>query len=266
MSTFYSIELKTCEPNPCKHGGRCKVQNQLNFFCNCKETGYVGNTCQTGLISTPVFPKLPMKSKSRALSVFARPMNKLDVTLHSENGVVFYPSSSLEITSLTPTQTFSVEVEKTGIQHVSYILGGPNKDDFEIPEQRVVFVEPQILLNESVCLKLLVPKGELPVGCNEHVYKVVSCELRFLSTARWTGTSPFTNGIVHVRTPSNQSIPLSMIGVNLEELKISKKSMIENAIKVASSEKVFEAFYRVNGEACIRKELLTNNLLELMRE
>ena len=262
---FYSIELKTCEPNPCKHGGICKVQNQLSFFCNCEGTGYVGNKCQTGLISTPVFPKLPIKTQSRTLSVSARPMNKLDVMLHSENGVLFYPSSSLEITSLIPKQKFSVEVDKTGIQRVSFSLGGASKDDFEIPEQRVVFVEPRVLLNESVYLKLLVPKRELPVGCNEQVYKVASCELRFLSTARWTGTSPFTNGIVHVRTPSNQSIPLSMIGVNLNILEISKKRMIEKAIELTSSEKAFEVFY-TNGETCIRKELRTNNLLELMRD
>lgn len=241
------------------------VQDQKSFSCDCEGTGYKGSECQIGIISTPVYPKLSVKSKSQPLLVSARPSNKLAILLHSENGVVFYPSSSLHITFPETKQEFSVEVEKAGVRTISYGLEGPNKDDFETPEPRVVFVEPHVLQNVSVYTKLFVPKHELPVGCKEHISKVLSCELRFLSTEEWTGNSPSTNGIVHIRTSSNQYIPLSMIGLSLDELQVSKKSMIEKTVARISSKIVFGVFYR-NGETCIQKELNSDNLLELMKD
>ncbi|XP_064214176.1 neurexin-4 isoform X2 [Tribolium castaneum] len=37
-----------CNPNPCQHGGLCK-QNALEFFCDCKNTGYGGAVCHTSI-------------------------------------------------------------------------------------------------------------------------------------------------------------------------------------------------------------------------
>ncbi|XP_066260020.1 neurexin-4 isoform X2 [Euwallacea similis] len=39
-----------CYPNPCQHGGVCK-QNALEFFCDCKNTGYGGAVCHTSINS-----------------------------------------------------------------------------------------------------------------------------------------------------------------------------------------------------------------------
>lgn len=241
------------------------MHDHESFSCDCEGTGYTGSKCQTGLISAPVFPKLSIKSKSRALSLSAKPLNKLTVFLHSESGVVFSPSSSLEITVQKTEKDFYVEVEKAGIHPISYTLGGPNKYDFRIPEQSVVFVEPTVLLNESIYSTFSVPKRELPVGCNEYRYKVVSCELHFLSTDKWASTSLSTNGIVHIKTPSNQSIPLSMIGFSLDERDVSRKSIIEKAVALLSSDKRIEVYYN-NGDTCIKKESSSDNLLELMRD
>lgn len=235
-----------------------------SFSCDCEGTGYTGSKCQTGLISAPVFPKLSTKVKSRALSLSARPLNKLTVFLHSESGVVFFPSSSLDITVHETKKDFYVEVEKAGIHPISYTLRGPNEDDFQTPEQSVVFVEPTVLLNESIYSKFSIPTRELPVGCIEYRYKLDSCELHFLSTDKWTSASLSTKGIVHIKTPSNQSIPLSMIGFSLDERDFSRKSMIEKAVALMSSDKEFEVYYN-NGDTCIRKESSSDNLLELMR-
>ena len=259
------IESKTCEPNPCRHGGKCKVQGLKSFTCDCEGTGYKGNECQAGFISTPVYPKLSIKSKSQAILLSARPSNKLNILLHSENGVEFYPSSYLEITYPETKQEFMVEVEEAGIKTISYGVEGPNKHDFEIPEESVVFVEPRVLQNESVYSKLFVPKRELPIGCNEHVSNSLSCELHFFSTEKWTGSPPSTSGIVHIRTPSNQSIPLSMTGLRLDELQVSKKSIIEKTVALTSAYKVLEIFF-INGDTCTREELNSDNLLELMKD
>lgn len=262
---LYSTELLTCQPNPCDHGGKCKVHDHESFSCDCKGTGYTGSKCQTGLTSAPVFPKLSIKSKSRALSLSARPLNKLNVFLHSESGVVFSPSSFLEMTVHETKKDFYVEVDKAGIHPISYTLGGPNEHDFQIPEQSVVFVEPTVLLNESIYSKFSLPKRELPVGCNEYRYKVFPCKLHFLSTDKWTNTSLSTKGIVHIKTPSNQSIPLSMIGFTLDERLVSRKSMIEKAVALMPSDKEFDVYYN-NGDTCIEKEASSDNLLELMRD
>ena len=243
FSFLYSTELKTCQPNPCEHGGKCKVHDHERFSCDCEGTGYAGSKCQTGLISAPVFPKLTTKAKSRALSLSARPLNKLNDFLHSASGVVFTPSSSLEITEHETKKDFYFEVDKAGIHRISYTLGGRNEHDFQIPEQSVVFVELTVLFNEIIYSKLSIPKGELPVGCNEYRQKVVSCELHFLTTDKWTSTSLSTKGILHIKTPSNHSIPLSMIGFSLDERDVSRKSMIEKAVALMSFDKRFDTYY-----------------------
>ncbi|XP_076061076.1 neurexin-4 isoform X2 [Oratosquilla oratoria] len=40
--------LDLCNPNPCKHGGKCK-QNSDEFFCDCGGTKYSGAVCHTPL-------------------------------------------------------------------------------------------------------------------------------------------------------------------------------------------------------------------------
>lgn len=39
---FYLTDIKSCTPNPCKHGGKCIVQDQ-SFSCDCAGTGYKGS-------------------------------------------------------------------------------------------------------------------------------------------------------------------------------------------------------------------------------
>lgn len=171
---------------------------------------------------------------------------------------MFSPSSSLEFTAQETNKVFFVEVEKAGIHPISYTLEGPNKHDFQIPEQRVVLVESRVS-------KLSVLKRELPVGCNEYRYKNISCELRFLSTDKWTSTPLSTKGIVHVQTPSNQDIPLSMIGFSLDKPHVSKKTLVEKAVALTSSNKDYEVYYNNSG-TCVQKESSSNNLLELMSD
>lgn len=38
--------IDRCNPNPCKHGGTCN-QNSMEFFCDCRNTGYSGAVCHT---------------------------------------------------------------------------------------------------------------------------------------------------------------------------------------------------------------------------
>ena len=112
---------------------------------------------------------------------------------------------------------------------------------------------------------MFLAKGELPVECNKHISKSLSCELRFISTNGWTSGSPSTEGIVHIRTSSNHYIPFSVVGLSFDKLKTSNKLLTQVAAARISSSGVLGDFHTSYG-TCIQKELSSDNLLELMKD
>ena len=213
---------------------------------------------------TPIFPKLRSNTKSRKLSLLARPSRRLKVLLSSEKGVAFVPQTVV-LNSSKIKDVFTVEAEKPGIRVISYSLEGENKDDFESPKPGVLFTAPEMSSNNSLNTQLFLPKGELPIGCEEHHTKEkFSCEVRLSSTAPWTGTPPSTNGIVHVEAVDNQNIPLSLIGLNLRDFYVSRDKMIEAGIAKTSSSKEFSLLHARNG-TCQPRVTNANSLLELIQ-
>ena len=255
---FSMTEIKTCRRNPCRHEGKCLVMDENSFICNCEKTGYKGNHCEIGFLTTPIFPKLRPNMSSNSLPVLARPSKHLRVFLNSKDGVTFDPQS-IEIQFPKRKGEFTVEVAKPGIKAVTYTLNGESEADFETPERSVVFATPEIHDTKPFLLK-----GELPIGCLEHeTNDTLSCELRLLSTAPWAGTPRSTNGVVHFATTKNQTIPLSLIGLSLKELHVSRDNMIDTGIAKTSTLNKFLLFYQRNGK-CFSKVADSNNLLELI--
>jgi len=41
------VEGNGCDPNPCEHGGICTTVGLNSFSCDCTDTGYTGDTCET---------------------------------------------------------------------------------------------------------------------------------------------------------------------------------------------------------------------------
>ncbi len=227
-----------------------------SFICNCEQTGYKGNQCEIGIITTPVFPKLRPSTRSESLSVLARPSQHLKLSFNSQAGVLFHPKS-IEIQFPNVTGVLKVEAAQPGIQAVTYVIEGENKVDFQTPERSVLFVAPEFS-------NLHTKPSELPVGCEEQeTQEHFSCKLRLLSTAPWAGTPRSTNGVVHVATTNNQIIPLSLIGLNLKELHVSRDKMIETGIaKTSKSNKLLPQYQR--NKKCYSKTANTKNLLELI--
>lgn len=253
-------EIKTCQPNPCRHEGKCLTLDDNSFICNCEKTGYKGSRCETGFVNTPIFPKLRLNISSKALAVLARPSKHLRVFLTSEDGVTIHPSS-IEIPFPKRKEEFTVEGAKPGIQAITYILEGENEQEFETPERSALFIAPEISNHNT---KLFLMKGELPIGCEKHeTNENVSCDLRLISTAPWTGTPRSTNGVVHFLTVNNQTIPLSLIGLNLNKLHVSRDEMIETGIAVTSTFNTFPLQYQKNGK-CYSEIADSNDLLELI--
>ena len=253
-------EIKTCQPNPCRHGGKCFALDENSFICDCDGTGYKGDQCEVGFITTPIFPKLRPNVSSGVLAVLASPSKRLRVSLDSEDGITFDPSS-LEIRFPKRDRKFTVEAANPGIRAIRFLLEGENKDDFETPEKSVLFVAPEISDFDS---KPFLLKGELPVGCQKQEAKGnFSCQLRLLSTAPWTETPLSTNGVVHFTTVNNQTIPLSLIGLNFTKRHFSRDEMIGTGIAKTSTSKKFSLLYQ-RGSKCYSKLIDSNNLLQLI--
>ena len=181
--------------------------------------------------------------------------------MSSAKGVTLEPPSIVFDSSRTIEQ-FTVVAEKPGIQAITYGLEGESKNDFEIPEPSVFFTAPETLSNNSLSRQLFLPKGELPIGCEDFNTKL-SCEVRLSSTARWTKISSSTDGIVHINSAKNQEIPLSLIGWNLGD-RFSRDKMIETGVAGTSSFKKYTLLLARNG-TCQARLTDTNSLLELIQ-
>ena len=181
--------------------------------------------------------------------------------MSSAKGVTLEPPSIVFHSSRTIEQ-FTVVAEKPGIRAITYGLEGESKNDFEIPEPSVFFTAPETLTNNSLRRQLFLPKGELPIGCEDFNTKL-SCEVRLSSTARWTKISSSTDGIVHINSPKNQEIPLSLIGWNLGD-RFSRDKMIETGVAGTSSFKKYTLLLARNG-TCQARLTDTNSLLELIQ-
>ncbi|KAL9986757.1 hypothetical protein ACROYT_G000947 [Oculina patagonica] len=260
IGQFSCEEVYTCKPNPCRNGGKCLAMSEDNFICSCEDTGYRGDLCEIGVITTPIFPKLRCNISSKALPIVARPSTRLKVSFKSQDGVIFDPEST-EIQFPNKKATFRVEAANPGIKAVTYILEGENTVDFETPGRSVLFAAPEL---PNHATKPFLLKGELPVGCEEQeTQEHLSCKLSLLSTAPWMGTPRSTNGVVHFAVTNNQTIPLSLIGLNLTELRASRDKMIETGIAKASMSEKFSLSYQRNGK-CYSRIADSNNLLELI--
>ncbi|PFX29112.1 hypothetical protein AWC38_SpisGene6173 [Stylophora pistillata] len=254
-------KIKTCQPNPCKQGGKCLTLNEKEYACNCEGTGYKGSHCETGHVVTPIFPKLLTNTKSGRLFLLARPLRRLKVILTSEKEVAFQPQSVV-FDPLKIMEGFTVLAEKPGIRKITYDLQGESENDFEVPTPGVLFSAPKMFPNGSLSTKLFLRKGELPTGCEEQQTKV-SCEARLISTAPWTKNPPSTNGIVHITAADNLNIPLSLIGLNPRN-GVSRDKMIEAGMAMTSSSKQYALLHLRNG-TCQARLTDSNSLLELIQ-
>ena len=188
------------------------------------------------------------------------------MSLYSEKGVTFDPLT-VDIRFPKTKGEFTVKAEKPGIQAVILKLEGENRDDFHNAEISAVLVAPEVYndYNDTINTKILF-KEELPIGCEEHQIKhKLSCEIRLLSTAPWTGTPGSTSGIVQLITTKNQIIPISLIGLNLKYLHVSRDQVIQAAIAKTSSQNDFTFSHQRNGR-CQLSVTKSDYLLQLMED
>ncbi|XP_031549075.1 uncharacterized protein LOC116286652 [Actinia tenebrosa] len=226
LNNFTCSKLKFCQPNPCRHGGKCVVQGEEGFFCNCEDTGFEGPQCETGIITTPTYQRLKVNKESKAYYLYARPEDKLTVTIRSTRAILVKPQSELRISKLSRQAAFTLTPKKPGLHIIAYTIDGQDAKFFKAPEENTIFVGPDSVSKDNVYNRLQISEGNLPEGCHELPKSLFQCNARLTSTFPWgTPSATSTEGIVHLRTKS-LNIPISLFGASLNELSFTREQLL----------------------------------------
>ena len=197
----------------------------MSSSCNCANTGYEGNRCHIGIVTTPRIPKLKLGIASSVLTLNAKPSVALKVSVNAGKRVTIKPSPELSIDYPRQQANFTVRATSVGVHLLSYNLSGPSKNDFITPAKSVFLVEPASSSQLNVFEKLSLVNKELPTGKYSFQDTIsFPCNLTFSSTDTWqkNGGSVVTSGIVYANT-----IPLSLIGTNLANLTYVRNNVME---------------------------------------
>ena len=204
-----------CEPNPCIHNGKCSVVGIDQYTCDCSLTGYTGTNCEVGFFQISDYKTIPPKIFSPPVGIVSSPPTDY-VVLHLLNEDLQFSSSSLVFNRKSSlNQSVSVAGQKEGFYVIRYSLSGPSAREFVVPEDDIIFVQFQE--NPSKRNEVLY----FPVGCYKRA--VGKCPDSNISIVA-SSTSPFisfgplsvTRGVVAIEVGKSTKIPLSLLGVNLE--------------------------------------------------
>ena len=142
---------------------------------------------------------------------------------------MFSPPPPYGLSSLQTKVEFAVKaVNKKGVEIVSYKLAGASQNDYSLPEPSIVFIGDDVSLENSIYNRLNLSLGDLPVGCHRVnvSFDDYSCPVTLSSTSPWKNTNsmnPSTSGVLHASTRSQNPIPISLFGFDLNYEDETKK-------------------------------------------
>ena len=203
--------MKACEPNPCKHGGRCTTVTFNQFSCNCSGTGYQGKKCERGVIVKPHFPALVAGVSTKSLEFRASPPDEYLILTPSSRFIQFNPPTLLFKKHASAPQSFTMTARRPGPQFVRLNLGGPSAAAYESLEPFLFFVQSKRNAISNNGRKLTFPPGR----CKLELDKCPGSDLTIsaYSTSPWI-TGGITRGQISLRS-KNIELPYSIMGGNL---------------------------------------------------
>ena len=245
---IFNPESNPCNPNPCLNGGWCSRKtavelSDLTFECNCDGTGYMGKTCERGIVVVPAIPTIT-QNESYTFEISAKPPTDMRINIHAIGPISVLPDS-VTVDNSTSTVRVNVTGYRLGQSNLHYTLTGSPADRFNSPEDSPVFVGPRRrrpdetnvyfrsvknnigLLNESCCMsKFSYPECPMTTGA-----------VTFLSTCSWTISNKMftTNGIVFTRFKM-LSVPLSISGIEIQYNKGTITTTLPKSSKCTSCE------------------------------
>ena len=230
---FLFSEILLCKRNPCHHAGKCTIINSRQFSCDCQHTGYEGDLCEIGIVTLPDFPKLISGSPSESLVLQAKPEDSLIINYNSATNLTIQPKV-LIIKHPASKAEFKVTGHKAGVGMLSYNLGGMNKDDFSVPNNSFLFIGRNISTQHSIYTRLGLLSGELPIGTQKKTmanYAACCVRVAYNENTTMSNGNVIEAGPVHIITPDNRTIPLSLVGYNFSSLTPSRNEIIERLLR-----------------------------------
>ena len=209
-SSFVS-GIALCNPNPCENNGICQIVSRHSFLCQCNETFYTGDRCQSGIIRLPVFPRLEVGARSYLLTIEAKVRENLVIVPVPSNKKLIVQPQAIEIAYPLTSSQFRLIPKDSGFVEISYVLSGPDKYFFTEPENSMLYItDPKTERNLSFIPSISFMNGH----CYENV--VGSChsgnKITVASSCPWTSNA--TKGYQSVMG-GKLHLPFSVSGLNL---------------------------------------------------
>ena len=258
MCHYNFLAIKVCDPNPCRHGGRCTAVTSSLFSCNCSNTRYQGTRCEIGLIDIPNYPTLAAGVPVESVEFRASPPDNYVILTPRSVGVEFDPPYVVFRRNSTTSQSLAMTAQRPGLNHVSYSLSGPSAAGFQTPEPNVFFVESAEETAQNISAygtsDLSFPSGCYNIELNRCPRSDVTITAH--STSPWVifGPTATTDGLVSLGT-DHVELPHSMTGSNF----IPKKSSSSDLDCVINSSMTFFP------KEMIRHRVLAKSFLNVVR-
>eukprot|EP00794_Sanderia_malayensis_P003951 gene3951-4496_t len=265
-------KIEICTSDPCKHGGICQEISKTEYKCDCRNTGYEGETCNRGVIKIPEFPMLQM-NKRYSFIITAKPERQLglEITTNS-NGVIFTPSR-FNFTADSNTVTFTVRSNQQGLHLVRYSLSGTNANIFAKPQTRLIYVRDDGYNNFTAINNIIDDKGTFIQGCyvtdKLKIKDTQNKSIVFHSSAPWMNASEYdwTDGVV-VMDIQGVVMPTSIIGSNVSARSIENKDFGSFTQKYSNdnfdSAKTLGTDNEANSQRCSSKIPSSSDLTDVI--
>ena len=204
-----------------------EVVSGMLFQCNCSGTGFIGPTCNRGVLTTPSIPTL-IEDQSSSFNISARPPSEIVVELSTNSKGVQVQPREVVLDQQHTVGTFEVSGNAAGHYTLNYNVMGSIADSFEMPENTPVLVSrlrPASQINRYFTTVGTEP-GSLAAGCCRPGEGLVYSEcpmstdpVSFRSTCSWSsdkeGIVHETSGVVFTEY-RNLVLPLAISGVSIE--------------------------------------------------
>ena len=167
------------------------------------------------------------------------------------------------------TAEFQVTGHKSGVGTVSYDLEGVNKYDFTVPDDSFIFIGRNISREKSIYTRLGMLVGNLPIGCQtKEIGHYPACDIKVAFYKNSTkSNSPIESGPVHIITPDNKTIPLSLIGYDFSVPHLSRKEILERLVRLTNiTEQRQTSEQNTSANGCTDNQLSAGDLFEFIQE
>jgi len=164
---------------------------------------------------------------------------------------------------------FQVTGNNPGMGMVSYDLTGEDSPVFTSPKNSFIFIGRNTSNQESVYAKLGLLVGELPIGCQKKKLLKYQCGITvaFDSTTTVSADVRIESGPVHIITPDNNTIPLSLEGYDFSSPDQNHQKLLRRLIDHAKvSEKTQSEDLNPVNQGCSPFQSTGETLMEFIQK